>query len=329
MKIAFVYNKNNHQYDYEAEFDGEETINALIEAIKINFEVEAIEATKDQNILIDRLKRSRPDLIFNVAEGYFGPAREAFYPSLYDQLGYKFTGPDSTNLLICHNKYLSKVLLEKQGVPTTHPILINNLGELKNIKKNLKYPLFVKYNSEGSGIGIDKNSKVKNFKELKNKVYSLLDVKPSSVLIENYMPGLDISCAYIEGLGVCPPCIVSSSDNTEIYDYEHKTSLDNLVIIAPLERNKLIIDIITNICTKVVSILDIRGYAKIDLRLDGEDCKLVEVNGQVSFHPKGEFMISVGTRNLTMSEIIKHIINYRLTNNYHYSSGYKEEIYVI
>ncbi len=54
----------------------------------------------------------------------------------------------------------------------------------------------------------------------------------------------------------------------------------------------------------------------------------MEINGQVSFHSKGEFMVSVESKSLSMTEVVKHIINYRLKNEYHYSSGYKEVNYV-
>ena len=43
-------------------------------------------------------------LVFNICEGYNGPARESVYAAILEQLNFNYTGPDSTNLLICHTK---------------------------------------------------------------------------------------------------------------------------------------------------------------------------------------------------------------------------------
>jgi len=54
------------------------------------------------------LNKVKPDLIFNICEGFNGPARESVYAAILEQYKYNYSGPDSTNLLVCHNKYLSK-----------------------------------------------------------------------------------------------------------------------------------------------------------------------------------------------------------------------------
>ena len=105
-KIALLYNLNRGNYEYETEFDSEITINKIYESIKDKYEVKKIEALKDFS-WITEIQKYNPDLVFNICEGYNGPARESVYAAILEQFNFNYTGPDSTNLLICHNKFIS------------------------------------------------------------------------------------------------------------------------------------------------------------------------------------------------------------------------------
>ena len=109
-KIAILYNLNRNEYEYEAEFDSEYTIKSIYDALKNKYDVKKIEAVTDFS-LITELQDLNPDLVFNVCEGFNGPARESVYAGILEQMDLNYSGPDSTNLLICHNKFLVKNLI--------------------------------------------------------------------------------------------------------------------------------------------------------------------------------------------------------------------------
>ena len=109
-KIAMLFNLNRHQYEYETEFDSELTIESIYNVLCKKYEVKKIEADKDFK-WINEVNQYKPDLIFNICEGYNGPARESVYGAILEQFKYNYSGPDSTNLLMCHNKFLVKNLL--------------------------------------------------------------------------------------------------------------------------------------------------------------------------------------------------------------------------
>ena len=116
MRIALIYNLNRGKFDYEAEFDQKITIESLKNALQKEGPVKCIEGGTNYSKWISSLVDCKPDIIFSVAEGYSGSGREAFYPSLYDQLGFKYAGPDVNNLFIFQNKYLTKELARKAGI---------------------------------------------------------------------------------------------------------------------------------------------------------------------------------------------------------------------
>lgn len=300
-KVVILYNLNRHQFEYETEFDSEYTIDSIYSALEKNYIVHKVEADKNFE-WIEKLKRINPDLVFNICEGFNGPARESVYAAILEQLQYNYSGPDSTNLLMCHNKYLVKnILKNKFLVPFGY--VITNANDLEKFK-DIKYPVIVKLNSEGSSMGMSKDSIVHNYTDLCKEVNKLLDKYKRAVLVEQYISGKDVSMIYIEGIGSLGPCIVNCE--SEFYDYEMKSIKDNTVEIETMDGTY---QELKNTVNDIANILDIKGYAKLDFRFENDKFYLIEVNSQVSFHPEGEFITCAKKDGYTFDEVINYIVS--------------------
>ena len=299
-KIVILFNLNRHQFEYETEFDSEYTIDSIYNTLSKNYLVEKIEADKDFN-WISKLKTYNPNLVFNICEGFHGPARESVYAAILEQLGLNYSGPDSTNMLVCHNKFLAKKLL-KDDVLVPFGYVIKNKDEIKFLS-NIKFPVIVKLNSEGSSMGMTKDSVVYNFDSLNKEVTRFIDTYNRGVLVEQYIKGQDISMIYVEGLGALGPCIVNC--DSEFYDYEMKSDKDDTVDISTLDGN---FDELKMIVENIARKLDIKGYAKLDFRISDGKFYLIEVNAQVSFHPEGEFITCAKKDNYSFEQIINFIV---------------------
>src|SRR5260370_37192251 len=104
MRIAFTHNLRLTDSEEEAEFDSAETVNAIAEGLRAaGHEVEKIEVTGPASRLAARIESYGPDLIFHTAEGRRGRARDAFYPALFEELGFPCTGsePHCLNVTLC------------------------------------------------------------------------------------------------------------------------------------------------------------------------------------------------------------------------------------
>jgi D-alanine-D-alanine ligase len=307
-KIALLYNLNRNENEYETEFDSELTINSLYNALKKNYEIEKVEAVRDFS-WINKLNDIKPNLVFNICEGFNGPARESVYASILEQLGYNYSGPDSTNLLICHNKFLVKNLV-KDYILTPFGYLIKNQTDINKLN-NIKFPVIVKLNSEGSSMGMNRKSIVNNYADLKKQVTWLQNKYKRNILVEEFIEGQDISMIYVEGLGALGPCVINC--DSKFYDYEMKTIKDKNVDISEALGNYKELKEIVEMITKR---LDIKGYAKIDFRVKNNQYYLIEVNAQVSFHPTGEFMTCAKKDSYDFNKIINYIVNYAIKNDY-------------
>ena len=135
--------------DTFAEWDTWETITAVKSAIETYHTVEMIEADHDA---YDKLKESKCDIVFNIAEGFYGLSREAQIPAMLDMLNMPYTGSDPLTLSICLDKARTKEILSYYKIPNAKFLVVDEIDQLKNLSQ--QFPLIVKPIGEGSSKGI-------------------------------------------------------------------------------------------------------------------------------------------------------------------------------
>lgn len=192
MKVGLTYDLRSwyidrgYSMDETAEFDKQETVDALEKSLRLM----GHETDPVGNVfqLIEALAAGRRwDIVFNIAEGLYGDGRESVVPAILDQyrIPYVFSGPVIMGLSL--NKHLAKLVVSSAGVPVSPGCLVS---ELKDIDRcDLKYPLFVKPVSEGTGKGITKKSLIHSSEDLKKIVEWILTEFHQPALVEEYLPG--------------------------------------------------------------------------------------------------------------------------------------------
>ena len=187
-------------------------------------EVIHLEANQD---FPQRLLDYRPDFVFNIAEGLFGPNRESHVPAICEFLGVPCHASDPLTLGLCLHKARTKEILERNGVPTAAFRLARSVADARATR--LPFPLFVKPAFEGSGKGVTSKSLCRNRPELVAQVEYLLATYREPVLMETYLPGREFTVAIL-GNGDearCLPIVGMQFDTLPagappIYGYEAK-----------------------------------------------------------------------------------------------------------
>jgi D-alanine-D-alanine ligase len=293
MKIAFTHNLRLTSSEDEAEFDSAETVAAIETAlVTAGHEVERIEVSGPASHLVARLEAWDPDLIFNTAEGRRARAREAFYPALFEELGFPYTGSDAYVLTLTLDKWLTKLALKEHGVDSPRGRLVTprDLQAVVDSGIGLSYPVIVKPNYEGSSKGIGDEAVAKSPSGLEKILRSSLTAWPAGVLVEEFIPGEDVTIGFIEGVGgagddgVLGPVeyvIDSSAQNRyNIYDYKLKNVDPSKVSVrCPADIPRDVGARLKVISRTVYRALGIRDVGRIDYRL-GTDGRiyLLEVN---------------------------------------------------
>jgi D-alanine-D-alanine ligase len=320
MRIALTHNLRLSDSEEEAEFDTEETVNALAAAIeRLGHRVEKMEVSGPASRTVARLEAFSPDLIFNTAEGRRGRFREAFFPALFDELGFPYTGSDAYALAVTLDKQLSKLILREEGVRTPGWQFIEKLSELKS--DDLHFPVIVKPNFEGSSKGITQDSVAESVEELKKKCAQALEKYPAGVLVEEYITGRDLTVPFLEAVdndfdGVLSPVeYVIDAEHAKgrkyaIYDYALKTSDDDAVSVkAPAEISSDMSERIRKMARTVIKKLDCKDLGRVDFRLsDAGVPYFLEINALPSLEQGAGIYAAAALEGLHFDGVIDAVI---------------------
>ena len=272
--------------DTYAEWDTWETINALKEAIEVYHDVTLIEANDNA---FEKFKSSRPDIVFNIAEGINGSSRESQIPAILDMLNIPYLGSDALTLGICLDKARTKEILSYYKIPNAKFLVIEKYKPLSN--HSFEFPLIVKPISEGSSKGIFSSSLVKNYQELNDEVQRVLNEYNQPALIEEFLPGREFTVAVLgngseaETLPIIEILYEEFPSGVEhLYSYEAKWILDTKekefnVFECPAKLDKDLKKQITDIVLKTYEILRCKDWSRIDVRLDKNGVpNIIEIN---------------------------------------------------
>ncbi len=281
-----VQNYSHRLSDKYAEWDDAETIDAVRAAIsKAGHEVVLIEADESA---FDKLKSERPDIVFNMAEGYGGSARESYIPAMLEMLGIPYTASDPITIGICHDKSRCKEILTHYNIPTPR-FFITGSPVSRNSK--IKLPAFVKPLHEGSSKGIYNSCVVKSRPGLNREIERISNDYSQPSLIEDYLEGREFTVALLgngEKTRVLPIVEINLSCVPEgfnaIYSYEVKWFFDTRenkldIFTCPAKISAKLRKKIEKICLDAFKALRIRDWARFDVRCDKENNPyIIEVN---------------------------------------------------
>src|SRR5689334_4612375 len=175
--------------DAFADFDHIETIDSIRAALETDGHTTTfIQADCD---LPYALRKVKPDICFNIAEGLGGDAREAQVPALLEVLGIPYTGSRVLTNAVSLDKTLTKRIWRDRRLPVA-PFQEFVIGD-EPLRAELKFPLFVKPSREGTGMGVDMNAICKNEKELRERAEYIINTYQQPALVETFLPGREFT----------------------------------------------------------------------------------------------------------------------------------------
>lgn len=270
-----------------AEFDRPETIEAIRVALhNLGYEAEPIGNVRK---LVESLAQGkRWDLVFNIAEGLYGFAREAQVPALLDAYRIPYTFSDPLVLSLTLHKGMTKRVLRDLGIPTAEFAIVKTASQIGKI--DLSFPLFAKPVAEGTAKGIDAASKIRTPKELEVVCRRLLEQFDQSVLVETFLPGREFTVGILGtgeksvAIGALEIVLRPGADEG-VYSYRNKEECEELVEYRLVDEP--VVDRAKQIALAAWKGLGCRDAGRVDLRLDSHGVpNLLEVNPLSGLHPE-------------------------------------------
>jgi D-alanine-D-alanine ligase len=261
--------------DTYAEWDTEETIQAVKAALEERHTVTLIEADEEA---YQKLLAVQPEIVFNIAEGLRGPSREAQIPAILELLSIPYTGSDPLTLGICLDKSRAKEILSYYNIPTAPFAVITSLPERERAQSLL--PAVVKPLYEGSSKGILNSSLVRTPQDLRREVKRVLTDYEEPALVEQFLSGREFTVALLgngSSLHVFPVVELRLDKLPHgvnpVYSYEAKWVWDQSdhpieMYDCPAQIDERLERRIKEICTRAYHVLRVRDWCRIDVRLD-------------------------------------------------------------
>src|SRR5262245_26351302 len=196
MRIGLTYDLREEYLaagfseDETAEFDRPDTVEHLESALQqLGHSTDRIGHARQ---LVARLASGDDwDLVFNIAEGLSGIAREAQVPAILEVFGIACTFSEPLVMALTLHKGLTKTVLAASGIPTPAFAIVEQLAGIERVQ--LPFPLFVKPVAEGTGKGVSPASKVSDHAALPAVCRQLLSQFQQPVLVETFLPGREFT----------------------------------------------------------------------------------------------------------------------------------------
>ncbi len=267
----------------------------------------------------ERLLAERPSVVFNLVEaiddsGQLAPAAT----SLFDHMGIPYTGASTETLVITSHKILTKQWLRLHGIatsdwwdpdsrPPSHP------AKGRWITK----PLY-----EDASIGMDDASVVADFSCVQDRITEKQRQRSCRWFAEQFIEGREINVALLggpDGPQILPipeiEFVDFPDDKPRIVGYAAKWAEDSFEcrhtvrrFIDPYQEMELCKKL-GEIALRCWDIFQIRGYARVDFRVDANGQPWVlEINANPCISPDAGFAAALAEQGIPYPEAIRRIV---------------------
>ena len=239
---------------------------------------EVQEIDVDQS-LVEQLTALSPDAVFIALHGRGG--EDGTVQELMEILGLPFTGCGVLASIQCMDKAVTKLQLQKAGIPTPRFVTFNdtafrNLGaadSLKALDEGFGFPVVVKPARQGSALGIKFAGASSELPAALVSAFSYDD----RVLIEQFIKGREIAVSVLEGKAL--PAVEAVPNSQDFYDFESRYEIGKTDFVCPAELDAAVAERLSEIAVDVFHLLGCHGFARVDFMLPDDGVpQVLEVN---------------------------------------------------
>ena len=306
LTIGFAFNLKHplqKNTDVHAEYETQKTIDAIAGTLSSFGRVIHLPCTES---FVPEIIKTKPDIVFNIAEGWGARDRESFVPVVCRMLGIPCTGSDAVTLGITMDKALTKRALRDAGIRTASFELYRSIPDTP---PGFGFPAFVKPNCDGSSRGIFSGALVYNMESLRKQLRIIFEDYNQPALVEPYLDGRDF-CIGLLGNNppsVLTPCevLLGHEQGIPFFSYEYKRLDTDRLEMNPSVTEHCLREM-KEMSKTAWGILNILDYARMDFRTDANGIPyFLEVNALPGLSPvSGIFVRQAAASGISFDDLI-------------------------
>lgn len=251
------------------------------------------------------------DLVLSIYGGERSRNRMALVPAMCEGLSMRFVGPDAFGRLNCQDKELSKRLALQCGLLTPRYQLVRRHADLARLAPD-SFPVVVKPNLEGSSIGISRRSLASNAEQMREVATELLDRFQQPVLIEEFVPGREVSYNMIEveggAIGHLAEIRLGADPHyfdDRLFCAEEKAAWAEVEVI-PLDDGCVASDL--EALHRLATSLGHFGYCRVDGKLHDGRFHFIELTPDAWLDPRGAFPLAFTKAGWSYPEVLAKVL---------------------
>lgn len=292
----------------------------------VGHDVRPLGVWKDLAVIDQAIAEFKPHIAFNLLEEFQGkPHYDQHVVSYLEMMHVPYTGCGPRGLTLARDKALTKKILTYHRIPVPE-FAVAPLGRRFRRPPRLAFPLIVKSLTAEASLGISQASLVEDDKALTERVAFIHEQIGTDALVERYIDGRELYVSLIgnERVRVLPiwellftrmpediPRIATEKVKWDP-KYQAKRGIESREARLPDE----VAARLSRLCRRVYRVLDLCGYARIDLRLDAEGrAYVLEANPNPQLARGEDFADSARKVGIEYPDLLQRLVNLGLQRN--------------
>lgn len=255
--------------------------------------------------------------VFNFCEDFGATSLEAARVAhLIEDMGFMYTGRLADAIENCVDKAAAKALLSERGVPTPAYQIFERAGQAFH----LRFPVIVKPVAEDASCGIDRQSVATGLPELRARVEYILERYQQPALVEQFISGRELTVSIIgneeleylpvseidySGIGSPLERIRTYASKWEVGSPEYNPNPYRCPAGLPPRLERLVYET----AGAAYQAVGLRDYGRVDLRLEGNQPYVLEINEAPDLGPDASFPASALAAGYSYAQMVERIFS--------------------
>lgn len=264
----------------------------------------------DPALSLDGLLESASEKDFAFINLHGSPGEDGLIQAMLERVGCPYQGAGPAASILALNKAAAKAVFTSAGLNTAPYRLLNGRPE-KDWQPMLRYPLFIKANTGGSSLHMERVERPGDLQPALDRLFSV----NNSYLVESAVSGMEITCGALGRLEgdreipeALPPILIRPASGL-IFDYASKYSPGGAEEVCPAPIDNALTERIQAMALAAHNALGISGYSRADFIVPDDGAPvLLEVNTLPGMTTTSLLPQAAGVAGLSFPELVQRLI---------------------